>query len=333
MTTFNFGRGEVPAHRHINSPEYDWMNGGDSLGGWVADTATVSPSAFISSHAKVYGYAWVGECAQIQGHAQVYGYARVSGRALVQEFAKVYGDSQVLGNARIFGHARVCGDCIIQDHAQVFQNAKIYGQAEIAHNSRIFGNAEVYGNCNIQHYVQVYERAKICGRARLLDNVRVFGAARISGEANLLGSVHVSGSAFIESSPPQGFRRIDGTESTRRAEERRIQNEQEEAQRLREHSEQMLREMNQENDLREQMRRATSSWYYTPTASYPVINPQPQQTPPSPIAVGQDIHNRLNAALSEDITRSLEDEIRQRLQEYMGSFTTTTINRRTRGSR
>ena len=68
-TTFDFGNGPVPAHRHTN-PD-------GSLGGWVADTATVSPTAWVSGNAKVYGNAWV------FGNAKVYGNAEVSGNAEV----------------------------------------------------------------------------------------------------------------------------------------------------------------------------------------------------------------------------------------------------------
>lgn len=43
---FDFGQGEVPAHRHIN-PD-------GSVGGWVADTATVHPSVWVGPRALVW---------------------------------------------------------------------------------------------------------------------------------------------------------------------------------------------------------------------------------------------------------------------------------------
>ena len=64
-TTFNFGSGEVPAHRHIN-PD-------GSIGGWVAETATVAPTAYIGINAQVSG------TARVYGDAQVFGTARVYG--------------------------------------------------------------------------------------------------------------------------------------------------------------------------------------------------------------------------------------------------------------
>ena len=61
--TFDFGRGPVPAHRHVN-PD-------GSLGGWVANTA------------RVFGTAWVFGDARVFGNAQVFGTAWVSGTARV----------------------------------------------------------------------------------------------------------------------------------------------------------------------------------------------------------------------------------------------------------
>jgi len=47
MTTFDFGAGPVPAHQHPNG------------GGWVADTASVSETAYIGPAARVSGNAVV----------------------------------------------------------------------------------------------------------------------------------------------------------------------------------------------------------------------------------------------------------------------------------
>lgn len=70
-TTWNFGAGEVPAYRHRN---YD-----GSIGGWVAESAAVSPAAFIGRRALVSG----GEvCARVvSGHVS-------SGRVLCGELRR-----------------------------------------------------------------------------------------------------------------------------------------------------------------------------------------------------------------------------------------------------
>ena len=47
MTTFDFGNGPVPARKHPNG------------GGWVADTATVSETAYVGPEAMVFGNAEV----------------------------------------------------------------------------------------------------------------------------------------------------------------------------------------------------------------------------------------------------------------------------------
>ena len=71
MTTFDFGTGPVPAHKHPNG------------GGWVADTATVSETAYVGPDARVYGNAVVSGNARVYSKAWVYGNARVYGDALV----------------------------------------------------------------------------------------------------------------------------------------------------------------------------------------------------------------------------------------------------------
>lgn len=47
MTTFDFGNGPVPAHKHPNG------------GGWVADTVEVADTAFIGPKARVFDNARV----------------------------------------------------------------------------------------------------------------------------------------------------------------------------------------------------------------------------------------------------------------------------------
>jgi hypothetical protein len=112
-TTFDFGDGPVLAHRHVN-PD-------GSLGGWVADTATVEPTAYVGPDARVYenaqvfGDAQVYENAQVFGDARVYGKAQVYGRAWVFGTARVFGDARVYGNAQVFGDARVRGTAVMYE--------------------------------------------------------------------------------------------------------------------------------------------------------------------------------------------------------------------------
>ena len=56
-TTFDFGNGPIPAHRHTN-PD-------GSLGGWVADSAHMHPTAHIGARAHVGAMAHVGARARV----------------------------------------------------------------------------------------------------------------------------------------------------------------------------------------------------------------------------------------------------------------------------
>ena len=60
MTTFDFGNGPVPAHKHAHG------------GGWVADTATVAKTAFVGPDAKVSDNARVSDHAWVSGNARVF---------------------------------------------------------------------------------------------------------------------------------------------------------------------------------------------------------------------------------------------------------------------
>ena len=90
MTKFDFndGNGPVPAHQHSNG------------GGWVADTASVSDTAYVGLDAQVFDNAVVSGSARVSGTAQVFdnavvsGSARVSGSALVSGRAVVFGDEK-----------------------------------------------------------------------------------------------------------------------------------------------------------------------------------------------------------------------------------------------
>jgi len=75
---FRDGAGRVPAHRHINYYQIgEPYNPCGSLGGWVADTATVHEKAYVDIVGKVYGHAEVGEGVQVYGC--VCGNAKITG--------------------------------------------------------------------------------------------------------------------------------------------------------------------------------------------------------------------------------------------------------------
>ena len=77
-TTFDFGQGPVPAHKHPNG------------GGWVADTAEVEDTAFVGKDAHVFGNARVLGKARVSSGARVLGKARVSDKARVSGYAPAH---------------------------------------------------------------------------------------------------------------------------------------------------------------------------------------------------------------------------------------------------
>jgi len=158
---YNFGRGPVPAHRHIN-PD-------GSIGGWVAESASVSPGVTV------------GKDAQVANKATVLHWAKVLDNAKVSGLAQVHGESEVSGNARVFGKARV------YDTARVYGNAQVYGEAVVTDWARVYENARVYGRARIMFGAKIYGRAQVYEKAQLWHDVEAFGEAKIHGEAKLIG--------------------------------------------------------------------------------------------------------------------------------------------------
>jgi hypothetical protein len=126
-TTFNFGQGPVPAHRHRNGE------------GWVADTAFVESTVYVGPDARVYGDAQLYGDAQVYGHAQVFGEAWVYNNAAVYGHAQVYGAAEVHGDAQVYGHARVHG------HAWIYGNAKVCGYVRIGGATKVHGETQIDG--------------------------------------------------------------------------------------------------------------------------------------------------------------------------------------------
>ncbi len=140
MSTFNFGKGQVPAQRHKNPDGTD--------GGWVAATAKVDPTATIGTNALV------SEQAIVSGHAQIIGCARVFGNAIVKDQAHVGGQTIIYGNAIIQNHARVSdtaqvgGNAIISDNAWVTACSCVSGDTLVG-GSRILKGVALHGKASI----------------------------------------------------------------------------------------------------------------------------------------------------------------------------------------
>lgn len=181
--TYDFGSGLVRAHRHKN------VDG--SLGGWVADTASVRPEVWMDPTAKVSGYAVIVGFTKLFGNPHVYGNAviesasnlefiTISGNAKVFGFSRITDASFVLDDARVYGNSRVA------DHSCIRNNAQVFGTARVVESSSIAGNAKIYGNSCIMGRSVIFEDAQI------YDNANVSGFALISGTTIINGvmSVH-----------------------------------------------------------------------------------------------------------------------------------------------
>jgi UDP-3-O-[3-hydroxymyristoyl] glucosamine N-acyltransferase len=152
-------------HRHTNHG----MHCDIRPGGWVQNTATVSP------------WAYVGTDAVVRGNANVLGYSLICDRAQVSDFAVVgtpyrsaYGcvvsdDARISGEAEITVHAKVGGTSHVTDNAVIGTDANIFGASHVSGRARISGNY-------------------------LFDSVTVGGTTKISSESlNAIGAGHVSG--------------------------------------------------------------------------------------------------------------------------------------------
>lgn len=104
---FKDGNGPVPAYRfNGGDPQHarQHRNPNGRFGGWVANTARVSPSAYIGPSVEVFGAAQVSDEARITGQtiicdsAQVYGSARVGGRSTLTHNARVGGSARVFNS-------------------------------------------------------------------------------------------------------------------------------------------------------------------------------------------------------------------------------------------
>ena len=124
---FDDGNGPVSAHLHANG------------GGWVANTATVSRTAFVGLAAAVFGS------------------SKVLGKATVTDRARVRGQSEVSGNARISGDAVIDG------------NARVTDEAEVSDSAIICGLATVFQNAQVGGYTKLSDREVVKGISRLAE--------------------------------------------------------------------------------------------------------------------------------------------------------------------
>jgi UDP-3-O-[3-hydroxymyristoyl] glucosamine N-acyltransferase len=144
MDLYNFGNGDVPAHKHPNG------------GGWVADTAEVDITCYVGPYAFVYDN------------------ARIKDNVRIDDYARVFGNASVCQNAKVYGDAQVYGQAVLYNNSKVSVKAKVYGKAKLYDNCSVYDNAEVFDDATIRNFSEVYENSKICGNAVLIDHTKIY---------------------------------------------------------------------------------------------------------------------------------------------------------------
>lgn len=110
-----------------------------SIGGWVADTAYVAPTARVDRDA------WVYEQARVEGNAWVAKHAKVHGEATLRDNALVGDRADVSGASQISENGMAVDDAVLGDRARISENGQVLGKAQIFGDIHVSGNAEVSG--------------------------------------------------------------------------------------------------------------------------------------------------------------------------------------------
>ncbi len=144
-------QGAEPAKRQL-----DWNTGAGAPhpngGGWVANSATVEPTAYVGPNARVLDNAVVSHTSRIEDYAVVAQQARVEGSGgrssaspVVSGYAVVRGDARISGNARIRDRAVVMGSAQVGGNAVVTEYALIEGNTSIGGNAIARGQTSPWG--------------------------------------------------------------------------------------------------------------------------------------------------------------------------------------------
>jgi len=104
-TTYDFGAGPIPAHRHTN-PD-------GTKGGWVADSATVAGTVYLHVDGKIGADARVGDRAHVGAWARVGAWAHVGDGA---DLGKESPPQAVIGRFVALCSSRACVTVGCQQH-------------------------------------------------------------------------------------------------------------------------------------------------------------------------------------------------------------------------
>jgi hypothetical protein len=121
-------------------------------GGFVAESATVDPAAYVGPDAMVVGRAKVLDTARVEDFAVVTDSAVVKDRACVSGHALVHQDAQVSDRGKVRDWATVGGKWKVYESGRALERAylrdkgELHGQATIKGSTHDFGGANVGGH-------------------------------------------------------------------------------------------------------------------------------------------------------------------------------------------
>lgn len=121
-------------------------------GGFVSDTATVEPDAYVGpdamvlDHARVLGQARIEDFAVVMNRAVVRDQARVSGHALVRD------EAEVSGNGKVRDWATVQGRWKVRDNGRALERAYLLDRGDLHGYATIKGNVPDYGGADVGGY-------------------------------------------------------------------------------------------------------------------------------------------------------------------------------------
>jgi UDP-3-O-[3-hydroxymyristoyl] glucosamine N-acyltransferase len=107
-----FDRLRYGKHKFINGDEAyarPHTNPDGTIGGWVAETATVDATCWVAETAEVKEYAQVAGGAKVLGEASVSGFARINGPVILDDWCTITDDVLIEGSALIAGGTILAG--------------------------------------------------------------------------------------------------------------------------------------------------------------------------------------------------------------------------------
>lgn len=111
------------------------INPDGTKGGWVAETALVDDTCYISPDAEVYEFAQVRDRARILGSASIYGFSTVAGRAILTDWAMATDGAIIQGSTYVCGMAVICGDSFV-DYGHLDQNKRYNNLHQVLKDSK-----------------------------------------------------------------------------------------------------------------------------------------------------------------------------------------------------